>query len=133
MRYSRITLEDFDNLLLNSHKGWQRNRCGYEWVYDRVLVDYPNVMIKILSSINIEALGARNKGSDCIRVFAVEIERVEQDDVKIIKVKKGLVKARRVLRVGGWKENLRDAYIDVFNEVKDIMWRRKRSSQQTNF
>jgi hypothetical protein len=108
MAYIPITLEEFDSLC-KTEKGWVRNRSGYEYVYD-YRIPNTNIMIKILSSINIEA--GRNKGSDTIRVFAVVVD----DNNKVLR---GLVKSVIVYRVKGWKDRVIEAYIDVKDKAKE--------------
>jgi hypothetical protein len=104
MTYREITLQEFDNLC-KTEKGWVRNRSGYEYVYD-YRVPNTNVMIKILSSVNVETEVGRNKGSDAIRVYAVTVDKEG-------KVTGGLLKAIRINRVEGWEKRVIDAFIFV--------------------
>jgi hypothetical protein len=101
MSYITITLQEFDNLC-KKEKGWIRNRSGYEYVYD-YRIPNTSIMIKILSSVSVETLTGRNKGSDAIRVFAVLVD----DKNKVIG---GLVKSITVYRVKGWRDNVIRAY-----------------------
>lgn len=110
MAYVPITLQEFDNLC-KTEKGWVRNRSGYEYVYD-YRIPNTNIMIKILSSVNIETKTGRNKGSDAIRVFAVVVD----DDNKVLR---GLVKSVIVYRVKGWKDRVIEAYIGVKDKAKE--------------
>lgn len=105
MRYVQITIEEFDNLC-KSEKGWIRNTSGYEYVYD-YRVPKTNVMIKIMSSIDVNGGLSRNRGADAIRVFAVLLD----ENGKVVR---GLLKAHNVYRVTEWKEHT----IQAFKEVR---------------
>ena len=108
-RYVEITEQEMDDYLQRS-KGWEKNQCGYEYVYDYKLKSVPSVMIKVMSSINIGDGTSRNKGSDAIRVFAVKIDRQG-------KVIGGYIKKQRVNRVANWRGNLKAAFLSVRNQV----------------
>ena len=111
MAYISITLQEFDKLC-KEEKGWVRNRSGYEYVYD-YRIPKTNIMIKIMSSVNVETETGRNRGSDAIRVFAVIVD--EKD-----KVQCGLLKATKVNRVEGWDKRVIDAFILVRKRALDV-------------
>lgn len=108
-RYKKITLQEMDDLL-KSEKGWVRNVCGYEYVYDYKMKQVPNVMIKVLSSVNTGTGEGRNKGSDAIRVFAVKID----NNGKVIG---GYIRKQTVYRTTNWRQNLKIAYMSVRSQV----------------
>jgi len=101
MSYVRITKQDVDDFL-KATKGWLCNKSGNEYIYDFHLKHYP-VIIKVASSIRIDNDRARNKGSDAIRIFAVEKENL---DVKA-KITRGLIKSHTVYRTTNWKINVK--------------------------
>ena len=107
--YVKITEQEMDSHLKSS-KGWVKNVCGYEYVYDYKMKNVPCVMIKVMSSINTGTGEGRNKGSDAIRVFAVKLD-------KDGKVSGGYIRKQVVYRTTHWKANLLKAYMDVRNQV----------------
>lgn len=111
MNYIEIKIQEFDKLC-KPEKGWVRNRSGYEYVYD-YRIKRTNIMIKIMSSIDIDGGLSRNKGADAIRVYAVIVDK---DD----KVVRGLLKATRVNRVAGWDKRVIDAFIYVRKNALEV-------------
>lgn len=105
-----ITKEEMDEKL-NADKGWECNCTGNEYVYDFHLKKYP-IIIKVSSTIRIDADRARNKGSDAIRIFAVKKESMD----KKAEIVSGLIKARRVNRDTDWINNL---VIQVLSVIKN--------------
>lgn len=103
-----ITEQDFD-AHLKKKNGWEKNKSGYEYVYDYTMTKVPNIMIKVLSSVD-TGEGKRNKGSDVIRVFAVQTD----DEGKIIR---GYIKKQIVFRTKTWRADLKQAYMTVRNQV----------------
>jgi len=108
-RYIQINLNEFETLL-KAKKGWQRNVSGKEYVFDYKLPDKP-VIIKVLSSIKEGDNISRSCGKDAIRVFAVVVD-------KDGKVTRGLTKSRRVYRTKNWRDNVKQAYIEILGLVK---------------
>ena len=115
MAYTKITKEEMDEKL-RAEKGWMLTQSGNEYVYDFNLARIP-VVIKVASSIRMDDNKARNKGSDAIRVFAVEKDSLDKEGYKVLR---GLIKSKRVYRVTGWKGNLEKAVIDVMNRAKIV-------------
>ena len=111
-RYVEIKLSEFDNLL-KTEKGWERNISGKEYVYDYKLKDKP-VLIKVLSSITEGNTSTRSCGKDAIRVFAVVVNEAGS-------VLRGLTKSRRVYRTKNWRDNVKQAYIETLELVKQRM------------
>lgn len=109
MSYTQITLREFDNFC-KREKGWIRNRSGYEYVYDYRVPNTP-IVIKILSSIDVDGGICRNRGADAIRIFAVLVDANN-------KVKKGLVKAERVNRCHGWEDRVIKAFKSIREQAK---------------
>jgi hypothetical protein len=58
--FVKPTLEQFDELL-KAEKGWTRNISGKEFVYDYNMIRFPNLVIKVLTSIKTENNAARKK------------------------------------------------------------------------
>jgi len=90
------TLDEFDHLLKAS-LGWERNISGKEYVYDYQMKLFPNLVIKVLTSIKTETSVARKVGQDAIRVFVVR---------KVGKGFTGYAKSIRVNRTMNWKDNV---------------------------
>lgn len=105
--------------VLRAEKGWICNRSGYEYVYDFHLSQIP-VIIKVMSSVRVEDGRGRNKGSDAIRVFAVKKANLD----KKARVVAGMLKSRRVNRVSGWEDRLRQLVLDTLTKVKQQYRRR---------
>ena len=89
MSYVVVTKEDMEKKL-QAAKGWKETFSGNEFVYDFHL-SRP-IVVKVASSIRRDTDKGRNKGTDAIRIFAVEKDTPNKDDYKVIR---GLVKAKR--------------------------------------
>lgn len=110
--YAEITLEEFDALMLATPElGWIRETSGYEYVYTRKLATYPDIFIKVMSSIQVVGAKARNKGSDAIRVFAIQKINTPRNKYK------GYIKQTRVNRTTNWKKNLGNAIMKVITQT----------------
>jgi hypothetical protein len=103
-----ITREEMDSYL-TTQKGWVRNKSGYEYVYDYIMTKVPNVMIKILSSVN-TGEGKSNKNSDAIRIFAVKTDSKG-------KIVGGYIRKQIVFKTETWREDLKKAYMSVRSQV----------------
>ncbi len=103
-----ITEMDFDNYLTKEN-GWVKNKSGYEYVYDYKMKQIPNIVIKVLSSVN-TGEGKSNKGSYAIRVFAVKVD----NDGEIIC---GYIKKQVVQLTTNWREDLKSAYLIIRSQV----------------
>lgn len=103
-----ITEQDFDTYL-TPKKGWIKNKSGYEYVYDYKMTKVPNIIIKVLSSVD-TGEGKKNKGSDVIRVFAVRTD----DEGKIVR---GYIRKQIVFRTKTWRADLKKAYMTVRSQV----------------
>jgi len=114
MSYVRITKSEMDDKL-KEKKGWECNRSGNEYIYDFHLSQYP-IIVKVASSIRIDNDRAKNKGSDAIRVFAIQMEGMGKKD----KVLCGLIKARRVYRTTNWRDNLEKKIYSVIDSSKVV-------------
>lgn len=99
--FVKPTLDEFDHLLKTS-LGWERNICGKEYVYDYQMKTFPDIIIKVLTSIKTDTDNARKVGQDAIRIYVVR------------KVKKGFVgyaKSLRVNRTMNWRDNVVKAFM----------------------
>lgn len=97
-------------------KGWIRQISGNEYVYDFHLAKMP-VIVKVMSSIQVDTDRVRNRGSDAIRVFAVEKDSMSSDPMHY-NVLSGLVKAIIVYRTINWRDNLENAVMAVMHRAK---------------
>jgi hypothetical protein len=95
--------------LLTPDKGWAAVHGYRELVLEWKFRKYPGVVLRVYTSIDRETGFAREKGSDAIRVCAVNLT-----------TKKGLVKAKRVLRVTNWRVNLKRRIWEVMNVVRTM-------------
>jgi len=99
--YVKVTIEQFDELLKAS-KGWKKDICGKEFVYNYEMTRFPNIIIKVLTSIKTESNAVRGKGQDAIRVFVVR---------KVTKGFVGYAKQVRVNRTMNWRDNVKKAFM----------------------
>jgi hypothetical protein len=99
--FVKPTLEQFDELL-KSENGWTKNISGKEFVYDYEMTRFPNIIIKVLTSIKTENNAARKVGQDAIRVFVIR---------KVGKGFKGYAKQVRVNRTINWRDNVKKAFM----------------------
>jgi hypothetical protein len=113
-KFVRITKKEMDEKL-KSEKGWICNRSGNEYIYDFHLKSYP-IIVKVASSIRIDTDRAKNKGSDAIRVFAVQKQGM---DVKA-DIVGGLIKAKRVYRMENWRDNVQKQVLSVIKSSKVV-------------
>jgi hypothetical protein len=114
MSYTRITKQEMDDKL-SVDKGWICNQTCNEYVYDFHLKNYP-IIVKVASSIRIDDGRARNKGSDAIRVFAVQKEGLDVKD----KIISGLVKSKRVYRTTNWRDNVEKQVLFIIKKSKNV-------------
>jgi hypothetical protein len=112
MSYVTIQLIEMDQLL-KPEKGWIRNLSGNEYVYDYHLMKYP-VIVKVLSTIQVNIGNPRNKGSDAIRIFSVRKSGLD----KKAKVISGLVKSIIVYREPNWQDRVKRAVLKMIEESK---------------
>ena len=99
----------------------EMNISGNEYIYDFHLSKYP-IIIKVASSIRIDADRPRNKNSNAIRIFAVEKEGFDVKD----KIIKGLIKSRIVFKTTNWREELKNKVCSVINSSKLVHDKYKR-------
>lgn len=100
--YTEIQLSEFDDLL-KATKGWVRNICGNEYVYDYKMAKFPHLIVKVLSSISVDSGRSRNKGADAIRVFV--IRKLPNGQFS------GYAKQIRVNRTMNWRNNVKNAFM----------------------
>jgi hypothetical protein len=67
----------------------------HEYAYDYILSDNPQIVVRVFTSIQKETDVSRRKGSDAIRICAINITGRE-----------GWIKTTKVLRVECWRKNL---------------------------
>lgn len=115
-KFTPVTHDEIKALLTES-KGWKHHVLPgtKEWVADFELKRFPGVTVRVYTTIRTNGTGkCRSRGSDCFRVFAVDLS-----------TKTGLVKSTRVLRVEGWRDNLRAAIEKTWNVARErATWRR---------
>ncbi len=109
--FVNVSLPEFQELL-NPEKGWTYADVpkALEHVFDWPVKRYPGVVIRVYSSIRTITGNGRRVGSDAIRVCAV-------DTIS----DKGLIRAMRVHRVEGWRENLKARIMQVLDETHKRM------------
>ena len=107
--YTEITIKDMQSCL-RAEKGWKLAERFSEYVFEFAVPSCPGLKIKVFTSINKHTLIGRPVGQDTIRVAAVY-----SDGTNSI----GVVKSARVLRVEGWRNNLKKRVITVIGEAKE--------------
>jgi hypothetical protein len=109
-RFYPVTIEEVRDLL-KKENGWNEETGAKdkEAVFQYHLRNYPNVLVKVYTGIKKDSGQSRKVGKDAIRVCAVRIEKGEF---------KGFIKAKRVHRVQGWRENLKNRAIQVIQQAK---------------
>jgi hypothetical protein len=85
----------------------------HEYAYDYIVSDNPQIVVRVFTSIQKETDVSRRKGSDAIRICAINITGRE-----------GWIKTTKVLRVEGWRKNLIKAIIDTIGKAR---WRIKKA------
>jgi len=109
MQYTEITLNEMKSLL-NECGGnrWRevKNASTKERVYEYPLERNENIVVKLYTSIHLETDVSRRKGADAIRICAVNIKQSI-----------GWIKTVKVLRVHGWRDNLRKAIKKVIDKA----------------
>ena len=117
---SKITKQQMDNKL-QTEKGWICNRNGNQYVYDFHLKHYP-IIIKVGSTVRIDADRKANKGSNVIKIYAVKKESLKED-AKIIC---GIIKARTVATTKNWRKELEVQVFSVIESAKVVYDKRRR-------
>lgn len=103
--YITITELEMDSLL-KADKGWSKTcQKNGELVYEYRSLKNPDIVVKVYSSINKSGL-SRKCGSDAIRVCAVNT-----------RTNKGIIKNKRVYRVPGWDERIKQRVIETLNQI----------------
>jgi len=106
MKYTPVTLPEFE-LVLKAEKGWQKIESTKETIFVFPLSSRPHIIIKVYSSIGMNHKTCREKGADAIRVCAVNTQ-----------TNKGWISTRRVFRVEGWRNNLKNAVMDIYTQAQ---------------
>lgn len=107
MRYTAITIEQMREHL-RADKGWyEPPHTGHEHVFQVDCPFWPGVVVKVFTSINKDNGNGRRKGGDVIKVCAVDLRNV-----------RGLHRSIRVLRVEGWRDNLKKAVATIWHDLK---------------
>ena len=121
MRYTNITIDEMRQHL-RKEKGWYETDptpSTKEFIFQYDIPFWQGAVVKVFSSISMRTNGARQCGTDVIRVCAVDLNK-----------NVGLHKSIRVLRVEGWRDNLRRSVIAVLH---DLFRRRPRVSPQVDY
>lgn len=106
MRYTEITIEEMRDRL-KADKGWYEPvHPAREYVFEYKVPFWEGAVVQVYSSISKKTGYGRFKGDDCIRVVAVDLKK-----------NKGLHRSVRVLRVKGWRENLKIAVTKVLENL----------------
>jgi hypothetical protein len=105
-QFTNITLNEFREFL-RSEKGWREELVGNEVVFCYRLISYQFIQIKVYSSVRLNELNIRGCGQDSIKVAAVNTNTHQ-----------GWIKSAHVLRVEGWKNNLRKRIELVIKQSK---------------
>lgn len=110
MRFYPVTAQEMRDAL-RIERGWKEdvNEFGgiKEIVFSYFLKSFPFIQIKVYSGIKANDEQSRRVGQDAIRVCAVNT-----------KTSRGWVKASRVYRVEGWRNNLQERVLQVIEESK---------------
>jgi len=108
-----ITQVEMDRIL-KAENGWMRFQHGHELVYDYHMQGVP-VIIKVASTVSVDGkTDCRNRE---IRVWSV----MKGTSGEIVR---GLTKSRRVHRVDGWEDRLKDAVLRTMSNVSSIYLRK---------
>ena len=107
--YTNVTIEQMREML-RSDKGWKESTGDgsqyntKEQVFSCPLKRYPFILLRVYTGI-VDGQ-SRAVGQDAIRVCAVNL-----------KTQRGFVKAKRVHRVEGWRDNLKKRVIQVITDA----------------
>lgn len=112
--YERITLDQVEKVLHVS-KGWMQYQAGDEVVFHFYVPSDPRICVKVYSSVRVGTKKARPCGQDAIRVAGVRVNEINGGEMI------GLCKARRINRVSGWEDRLKDRVIDTIKTCKHRM------------
>lgn len=102
--YVDVTELEFD-ALLKSEKGWKKDLQGMEYVYTYQSTKNPDIIIKVFSSVTQKGIG-RKCGGDAIRICAVNT-----------RTNRGVMKAKRVNRVVGWEDRVKERVIETLEKI----------------
>jgi hypothetical protein len=113
MHYTIITLDEMQKTMVTlgfiEATGTPTIR---EYVYEKIVVENPKIIIKVYTSISKTNNNGRQKGQDAIRICAVNItDRI------------GWIRTVKVLRVNGWRSNLLNAINRVEKQARNRVQR----------
>lgn len=111
--YTPISIEQMRDFL-KAEKGWKEGTQYREIFFQYNLIDYPHIVIKVYTGIEAILGTSRGSGRDAIRVCSVN---------QITNA--GWIKANRVHRVEGWKNNLQARILKVIEQSKARIRERK--------
>lgn len=106
MRYTEVTLTQMKALLGMDWSEVNEDSLTQEHVFEKVVFDNPKIVVRVFSSIHRNTDVGREKGTDAIRVCAVNLT-----------LRKGWISTSRVLRVEGWRTNLLKAISKTTQEA----------------
>ena len=114
MQFTHISLEEMKNAL----PSWEmtEQHC-HEAIFESRLSKFPYVVIRVFSSISKDTERTRAIGTDAIRICAVNLD-----------TKQGWIRTQKILRVQGWKANLKNA---IDNIKKQAIQRCNRESSRS--
>jgi len=102
--YYPVKLEEMENFL-RAEKGWRKETQGNEFLFSYKLKAAPRIEIKVFTGIRTDTAQSRKVGADSIKVCAVDVVKHQ-----------GFIKARRIHRTFGWKNNLQDRVMQVIRQ-----------------
>jgi ribosomal protein L37E len=113
---TNLNVSDFDKVF-KSEKGWTRyDNQARDYVYEYCLPG-TFIRIKVHSGVNILTNSVQLDGLDSIRIFAI---LYVPESAKRKKMVRGLVKAKIVRITEGWETKVREKYVQVLEEAKQI-------------
>lgn len=104
-QFYNIQLAEIQSFL-RQDKGWKQEIQSREIVFSYPLKKFPQIEIKVYSGIRADSGQSRAAGRDAIRACAVNV-----------KTHTGFIKAKRIHRVLGWKENLQNRVLQVIKQA----------------
>lgn len=117
MKYKEINLTDVKTFLSDAYPNKFVDVNGLastkEYVFDFAI--NPDIVVRVFSSIHKDTAVARRKGSDAIRVCAVNLT-----------LNRGWISTTRVFRVEGWQHNLHRAINKTITEATNRCVEHKR-------
>lgn len=109
MPYVNTSRDDMLRVFMQD-KGWAEQIAFGEYAYEREMRKAPGLFVVVYSGVRVGDNQGRGVGRDAIRVCVV--------DRRNPNMHRGFIKSRRVNRVKGWQDRVRERVLQVMSQAE---------------